>query len=189
MKLNADKSLKANFPQDGLTGKLVKLKLFSESDITSAYISWLNDPIVVKFSNQRFKLHSKKSCLMYLESFSGTDNLLISIKSLSEDKAIGTMTAYFVIHHGTADIGILIGDTDYWGNGYGLDAWNTLSNWLIYGSNIRKITAGTLSGNIGMRKIFERSGMVKDGLRAAQELVDGVGMDVMYYARFRHDLF
>jgi ribosomal-protein-alanine N-acetyltransferase len=187
MKLKVAEDIDKKFPHDGLAGDLTKLKLFNESNITSRYVSWLNDPVVVKFSNQRFKFHSKESSLDYLGSFKGTDNLFISIQRTSDEEAIGTMTVYQATHHGTADIGLLIGDRASWGNGLGLDAWNTISYWLKTRRNIRKITAGTLSGNVGMLKIFERSGMVKDGQRTAQELVDGEPMDVIYYARFRDD--
>ena len=97
------------------------------------------------------------------------------------------MTVYAVKQHGTADIGILIGNKSNWGKGYGLDAWKTLSDWLISTCNIRKITAGTLAKNIGMKKIFEHSGMHQEGSRIAQELVDGIPMEVIYFARFRDD--
>ena len=177
----------AFLPQEGLVGELTRLLPFNESNITSSYISWLNDPLVVRFSNQRFKHHSKESCLEYLGSFQGTDNLFISISSLSGEQFIGTMTVYTVKQHSTADIGILIGNKNIWGKGYGLDALKTLINWLISNCNIRKITAGTLSENIGMKTIFERSGMYKEGSRISQELVEGMPMDLIYFARFRND--
>jgi ribosomal-protein-alanine N-acetyltransferase len=185
--LDTNQSLYALLPKEGLVGELTRLLPFKKSDITSAYISWLNDPLVVRFSNQRFKFHTKESSHGYLVSFQESDNLFISIRSLSGDEAVGTMTVYAVKQHGTADIGILIGNKSNWGKGYGLDAWKTLSDWLISTCNIRKITAGTLDKNIGMKKIFEHSGMHQEGSRIAQELVDGIPMDVIYFARFRDD--
>ena len=187
MQLGTDQSPYASLPQEGLVGEVTRLLPFNESNITSTYISWLNDPFVVRFSNQRFKHHSKESSFEYLASFQGTDNLFISIHSLSGEEAIGTMTVYKSEQHSTADIGILIGDKSIWRKGYGLDAWKTLSNWLISSCNMRKLTAGTLSENIGMKTIFERSGMHIEGSRVAHELVEGMPMDVIYFARFRDD--
>ena len=46
------------------------------------------------------------------------------------------------------------------------------------------VTAGTLACNLGMVKLMERSGMTLEGVRKAQELVDGVPEDVVLYARF-----
>lgn len=173
------------FPAVGLVGQKTRLIRFSPSDISDRYLAWLNDPLVVQFSNQRFMRHDVESCRAYLASFDGTDNLFLSIQQIAGGGAIGTMTVYSTMQHGTADIGILIGDTKVWGNGYGLDAWKTVSDWLITHCRLRKVTGGTLACNGGMKRIFERSGMQPDGIRRAQELVDAVPMDTLYYARFR----
>jgi RimJ/RimL family protein N-acetyltransferase len=169
-----------------LSGNKVLLKPFSVFDINDAYIGWLNDPNVVKFSNQRFLKHDRESCLRYQASFEGTENLFVSVRSLSDDSPIGTLTAYVARHHGTVDVGIMIGDKSVWGQGYGQDAWDTLTNWLIGREGIRKLTAGTLACNFGMIRLMERSGMSKEAVKKAQELVDGRPEDIFYYAKF-HD--
>lgn len=167
-----------------LSGDKVLLKSFSVSDINDAYIGWLNDPNVVKFSNQRFLKHDRESCLRYQASFEGTGNLFMSVRRLSDDSLIGTLTAYVARHHGTVDVGILIGDKSVWGQGYGQDAWDTLTNWLLGREDIRKLTAGALACNFGMIKLMERSGMILEAVRKAQEIVEGRPEDILYYAKF-----
>jgi len=167
-----------------LQGKKVKLRPFAESDIVETYIAWLNDPDVVRFSNQRFRKHNRESCLRYLASFDGTENLFISVHCLSDDRPVGTMTAYISSHHGTVDVGILIGDKAVWGSGYGQDAWNTLTNWLLGRDDIRKLTAGTLACNHGMIKLMERSGMHREATRKKQEIISQQAEDILYYAKF-----
>lgn len=162
------------------------LRPFTEADITDQYICWLNDPSVVQFSNQRFVSHDHASSLRYLRSFAGTDNLFLVVLRTDTDQPIGTLTAYISRHHGTADVGILIGDTTVWGRGYGQDAWNTLTDWLIGHTQIRKLTAGTLACNRGMLRLMERSGMTLEAVRKAQEIIKGHPEDVMYFAKF-HD--
>jgi [ribosomal protein S5]-alanine N-acetyltransferase len=181
-----EKSPNATFPSVGLVGEKTRLVRFDNSDITDKYLNWLNDPTVVRYSNQRFKHHSIESSRAYLASFENTDNLFLSIRRISGGNAIGTLTIYAAMPHGTADIGILIGATKEWGNGYGLDVWQTASNWLIEYCGMRKVTGGTLSCNEGMKKIFERSGMHLECTRRAQEIVEGIPMDTLYYARFRN---
>jgi len=46
---------------------------------------------------------------------------------------------------------------------FGFDAWNSLMRWAFCNLCIRKITAGTLSSNIGMQKIMEKYGMMLKG--------------------------
>jgi ribosomal-protein-alanine N-acetyltransferase len=166
-----------------LFGDKVVLRPFTVFDIDDTYIGWLNDPDIVRFSNQRFLRHDRESCLRYLASFEGTANLFLSARRMSDDRPIGTMTAYVSRHHGTVDVGIMIGDKSVWGKGYGQGAWNTLLEWLLEREDIRKLTAGALACNHGMIKLMERSGMMLEAVRKAQECVEGRPVNILYYAK------
>ena len=147
----------------------------------SEYISWLNDPEVVKYSNQRFIEHTEVSCRAYLESFMNTPNLFLMVRSLEDDLALGTMTAYVSLQHSTVDIGILIGQKSRWGNGIGYDAWQTLVNWFLEIRAIRKVTAGTIGSNKRMIRVMERSGMHCEAIRPKQEFFNGLYDDIHYF--------
>jgi RimJ/RimL family protein N-acetyltransferase len=170
-----------------LLGARTRLTRFTAADITKDYIGWLNDPLVTRFSNQRFATHDLASSKTYLASFDGSPNLFLSIRRRDDARAIGTMTAYISTHHRTADMGILIGDRDSWGGGFGQDAWDSLLAWLLGERGLRKVTAGTLAVNQPMVRIAERAGMLLEGRRARQEVVDGKAIDILYYARFADD--
>jgi RimJ/RimL family protein N-acetyltransferase len=163
-----------------LQGAVVTLRAFTPANLTDAYLGWLRDPQLMKFSNQRFRSHSMESCRAYFESFAGSDNLFIAI--YHEGAFIGTMTAYRSLVHGTADIGLLIG-AGVQGKGLGKDAWATMMAYLL-ASGTRKVTGGTLRCNAAMVRIMQSCGMQADGVRAAQELVDGVPQDILYFAKF-----
>jgi ribosomal-protein-alanine N-acetyltransferase len=168
-----------------LPGRRVLLRPFTLADISAEYIAWLNDPLVVRYSNQRFLMHTEASCRRYFEGFANTPNLFLSIRMQTDDLAVGTMTAYVSPHHGTADIGIMVGRSSVWRSGVGQDAWETLLNWLLASPGIRKVTAGAMRGNAAMVRIMERSGMMNEATRAEQELLDGVAQDILYFAKFR----
>lgn len=162
----------------------LRLRPFQAADITTQYVSWLNDPAVTRYSNQRFVTHTEGGCAAYLSSFSGTANKFILIEDLESGDAVGTMTIYFSLPHGTADVGIMLGNRDYWGRGYGQEAWNSVLDWLQNGARMRKITAGTMRCNLPMMRVMERSGMVPDGVKIGHELLDGVAQDLCYFAKF-----
>lgn len=170
-----------------LEGRRVLLRPFGLQDVTAEYVAWLNDPEVVRFSNQRFQRHDAASCTAYLATFARTENLFLAIVDRDDGRTIGTMTAYRNGHHGTVDVGIMVGDRRVWGHGYGLDAWMTLAGWLLGPGGLRKLTCGTLACNSAMRSIAERSGMRLEATRHAQEMVAGEPQDILYYARFRGD--
>ncbi len=169
-----------------ILGDTLRLRDFTEVDVTPAYLSWLNDPVTTRYSNQRFVRHTRETSLRYLQSFSGTPNLFLSVDRTGAGP-IGTMTAYISTVHGTADMGILIGDRTVWGQGLGGEAWSMLMAWLLDQRGLRKVTAGTLACNMAMLRLMEKSGMHHEGSRARQEIVDGIAWDVMYFARFRDE--
>jgi [ribosomal protein S5]-alanine N-acetyltransferase len=168
---------------NSLLGEKIFLRPFTITDISPAYISWLNDPIVMRYSNQRFVHHTEESCRRYFDSFTNTENLFISVRTKIDDLAVGTMTAYVSLHHETADIGIMIGCRSVWCTGIGQDAWNTILNWFIDRRQIRKITAGTMRSNQAMINLMERSGMKLEAIRPKQELLDGIPQDILLYGK------
>lgn len=153
---------------------------FVDSNITSTYLVWLNNPELMKYSNQRFRSHNIETCKNYLQSFNGTDNQFYAIYQGAE--FIGTMTAYVSKNHKTADMGLLIGDQSQ-GKGLGLDSWTTLMRHLFQ-TGARKVTGGTLRCNAAMIKIMVNSGMKPDGVRVAHELVNGKPEDILHFAKF-----
>lgn len=167
-----------------LHGDKVHVRRFTPADIDDRYIGWLNDPVVTRFSNQRFFTHDRQSCERYHQSFEGTTNLFLSVRTARDDRAIGTMTAYLQLHHGTVDVGIMIGERQNWGGGYGREAWGLVVEWLLGRPDIRKVTAGTLACNKPMLRLIERSGMTFEGARRAQEIVEGRPEDILLFARF-----
>jgi ribosomal-protein-alanine N-acetyltransferase len=176
-------SIRNLFP---LQGEKVTLHLFSENHINDRYLSWLNDPEVVRYSNQRFKIHDYNSCRAYLESFHATGNLFLAIHVKDGGQFIGTMTAFFSTPHRTVDMGILIGDKAFWKKGMGQEAWELLMLFLLGLNEVRKVTGGTLRCNLGMVNIMIKAGMQPDGVRIAHELVDNNPHDIIHFARFNN---
>jgi ribosomal-protein-alanine N-acetyltransferase len=160
------------------------LRPFPPEDITEAYLGWLNDPMVTRFSNQRFRQHTAESSAAYLASFASTANSFLLIEQRSDGRPIGTVTVYRSPQHGTADIGLMVGDRQCWGQGYGREVWQTVLEALLDEPGIRKVTGGTARPNQAMVRIMEQSGMELEAVRARQELIEGQPVDLLYYARF-----
>ena len=169
-----------------LIGNKIRLIPFSESHLTDHYINWLNDPMVVKFSEQRHVAHSKQTCRQYWESFSNSPNYFWAIETMCDNpEHIGNSNAYLDLKNGIADLGILIGHSGLWGKGYGLDAWNTAMNYLLSLPEIRKVTAGTMENNLSMLKIFSKSGMQEDGKRSKHFMYENKAIDLIHFAKFK----
>lgn len=173
--------LKEIFP---LYGEKVYLELFSPENISEEYVGWLNNKEVMQFSNQRFKNHTLNTSLDYFNSFDGADNVFLSIKKIDNEKMIGTITIYFSSNHGVVDLGIMIGNKDMLGRGFGSDAWCGLVQALSNKKIVRKITAGALKSNAPMIKLMNKSGMHLEAIKRDQEIYQGRPEDILYFAKF-----
>jgi RimJ/RimL family protein N-acetyltransferase len=169
------------------TERLV-IEPFNEKYLTERYVDWLNDPEVIRFSEQRFRTHTLESCRAYMNSFEGTPNYFWAfVTRESNSEHIGNINAYVDTRNKVGDVGILIGEKNYWGKGYGLEVFMAIADYLFREDRIRKVTAGTVIANTGMVRIMERAGMQEDGRRIRQVVLDGQELDVVYAALFRDD--
>ena len=171
-------------PGPVLRGARLTLRAMQASDITPTHVAWLNDAEVVRFSNQRFVQHTLDSSLRYWAGFEVGDNLYLSVRRRDNDQALGTLTAYRNRHHGTADLGILMGERSAWGQGLGQEAFCLLADWLAQQPGMRKLTCGTLAINHAMLQVAARAGFHREAVRVAQEWVEGQATDLIYFARF-----
>jgi len=136
---------------------LVKLVEFTDKHLSDNYISWLNDPEVIKFSQQRLKRHTKYSSELYINEFKHKGNFFFAIEA---DECHVRHAAVTMLDYGSrADLGILIGDRSYWGLGVVGSAWGQAIEFLKLEKKVKKITAGTLEVNYSMRRLAEKAGM------------------------------
>ena len=64
---------------------------------------------------------------------------------------------------GEAELGIMIGNRDYWDEGYGADAVATLVNYIFCQTNLRRIYLKTLDWNGRAQKCFKKCGFTPNG--------------------------
>jgi RimJ/RimL family protein N-acetyltransferase len=57
-----------------------------------------------------------------------------------------------------AEIGITIGNRDYWGRGYGTDAVQTLVRHVLHSTRFRRVYLKTLDWNTRAQRAFEKAG-------------------------------
>lgn len=176
---------------DATTLRTARLTLeapFPDRLLTDRYVSWLNDPTLMRFSEQRHRTHTLESCRAFVRGFDSGPNRLWAIEAVTDGLGhIGNITAMIDPNNSLADVGILIGAPAAKGRGYGLEAWTAVLDFLLKDLGLRKVTAGCIADNIPMRRIMERSGMRMDGRRERHFLVEGRAVDVVHAALFRQD--
>lgn len=165
----------------------LKILPFTKDHITDEYISWLNDPILMKYSEQRHHTHNRESCLAYFNNFNFKQNVFAAILVKDTNQHIGNINYYIDKFNQTADMGILIGNHDVQGQGLGAEAWLSLMFYLFSIKDVRKVTAGTMSCNLRMLKIMKKSFMSLDSISSRYFLADGSEFDLVRYSIFKED--
>jgi [ribosomal protein S5]-alanine N-acetyltransferase len=166
----------------------VSLRPFTEQHLTDKYVGWLNDATVTRFSERRREAHTLESCREYLRGLSQSGDWFLAIHVTGEqwdDEHVGNISVYFDRPNRNADIAILIGKTRIWGHGVGYRSFISAIEQIWAGSDVEKITAGTLAVNESMLRIMRKAGMKPDGVRHAHARWNAARMDVLHYALFR----
>jgi len=87
-----------------------------------------------------------------------------------DGKHIGNCSYYGIDEtEGEAELGIMIGNRDYWDKGYGADTITTLMSYIFHQTNLKRIYLKTLDANVRAQKCFKKCGftpyghLVRDG--------------------------
>ena len=142
------------------------LRKLAIKDIKKDYLNWMNDPDVVKYTEQRFKKHSLKSIKKFVLSKLSSKNehiYGIFIKKNKNEFHIGNIKIgpidYF---HKTADISYIIGYKKYWNKGLGSLAVKKIIELSRKKYRLKKITAGCYEMNKGAIEVLKKNKFIME---------------------------
>ena len=148
-----------------IIGNKVRLRGKSLSDVRNDYV-WQSDPELVQLDAAPLL---GVSFPVYLLDY--TDQVYhpklnrypFAVETF-DGKHIGNCTCYDVNEaRGEAQLGIIIGDRNYWDKGYGADAVTALVNHVFLNTNLKRIYLKTLDWNLRAQKCFEKCGFTPCG--------------------------
>jgi len=163
----------------------ISLFLLKTDHVTQDYVSWLNDPSVNQYLECRFAAHTIESTRKYVEAvLTSPHNLFLGIRSHLSGRHVGNIKLGPIDqHHGTGEIGILIGDKSVWGKGIAGSAINLMAEIARSQLSLRKLTAGCYASNVGCQRAFEKAGFTVEAVRKQQCLLNGKPEDVVLMGR------
>jgi len=159
---------------------------FNDRHLNERYVQWLNDKEVVSFSEQRHRHHTFESCAVYWQQIRNSSTLFWAIESRDPELGhLGNISVSFDYANSVADVAILLGEKKIWGRGFGKEAFGAVCEFLLRHESIRKISAGTMACNHGMRGVMRQVGMKDDGYRKRHYELDGEEVDAVFGALYR----
>lgn len=142
---------------------------FTDHHLTREYVSWLNDPETVKYSEQRHHKHDLATCQEYANQMR-SDGLLWAI--VFHGVHVGNISAHIDTPNLSADISILIAHGCH-GEGVGTAAFQQAVDELKE-KGIRRITAGCMLRNKAMIRVAKKAGLRIEAIRNGHFLLDKV---------------
>jgi RimJ/RimL family protein N-acetyltransferase len=174
-----------------LEGKICYLLAFEERHLNDEkYFSWLRDYDVVKtiYRIEYLRPVSFAEVKEYCETvMRSTDDIFLALYDKTDNLFVGTLRAKVNWYLSIADIGILIGNRQYWGKGLATEAIWLLGRFLFDKLGMRRLTAGLMSVNPGMLRVFEKLGFQREGVFRGQDRFEGEYTDHIYLGCFKDE--
>ncbi len=149
-------------------------------DDAEKFTEWLNDTEVSQYLqivSQNISLYSEKEFMPKL-----IKSHVYSIVDLNTDTLIGNCGLLGIDHlNRTAEIGIFIGNKDYWSRGYGEEAMKLLLGYAFNFLNLRNIMLQVYSFNERAVTCYKKIGFKEIGRRRKALLRNMDEHDIIYF--------
>ncbi|MCP4160211.1 MAG: GNAT family N-acetyltransferase [Deltaproteobacteria bacterium] len=166
-----------------ISGKRIYLREVRPSDVTESYYCWMNDPQITKYTESHHYPNSKESLVKNTEEKQKNKNeIFLAIIVKNNNKHIGNIKLgpiNWIDRIG--DIGILVGEKDYWGKGYATEAINLIVEYAFNILGLHKLTAGSISLNEGSVKAFKNNNFEIEGIRKEHVFINGSYVDAIIF--------
>lgn len=149
-----------------LKGNKVFLRSVRRSDI-KYFLKWYNDPEIMQYlamylpmteiSEERWieEVSIKKETVFFV---------IEAIENSSQKKTIGTCGLNGINDKDhCAEFGIAIGEKEYWGNGYGMEAAQLLIEYGFMQLNLHRISSSVIECNTRSQKMHEKLRFTEEG--------------------------
>jgi len=168
------------FPK--FTQRLNLQPMKEDRDCFATIVGWLNDPDVVRFSEQRHRCHDINTQTEFFRTFPSQHHYL-AIYTANDSLLIGTMTIHCDYFNLVANVGIMMGEKSKWGKGYGNEAWTAVCE-EIFKNGFRKIETGCMSINYRMMAICQHFDMIEEGRQDKHFVIGNGTADLVHWGKF-----
>ncbi|MDP6683834.1 MAG: GNAT family protein [Desulfobacterales bacterium] len=164
-----------------LKGDHIFLRDIQLADVTFAYQRWMTDPEIIQYLESRFHPPSGEELKRYVEAnIADPDSFLFAICDKTSNRHIGNIKLGPINRlHKRASIGIVIGEKECFGKGFGPESVKLVVAFAFNDLNLHKLTAGCYAPNINAEKVFTNNGFKREGTRRQHSLYDGKYVDVI----------
>jgi RimJ/RimL family protein N-acetyltransferase len=145
-----------------IAGERIYLRAIEAEDTERCH-QWMNDPEVTRFLGMGFPISLERERKWVEADRDPAQELEVAICA-SEGRHIGNAGLHRISPiHRNAELGISIGDKEYWGQGYGSDAMLTLCGFGFAYLNLHRIGLSVFPFNTRGIRCYEKCGFQHEG--------------------------
>jgi len=145
-----------------IQGKRVRLRAIERSDIPT-FVRWLNDPEVIQYLLMYMPFSQAEEERWFENHLNDSHSHIFGIET-AEGKLIGNIGIEQIDWKDRkAVLGIVIGEKDYWGQGYGTDAIRTLLRFAFATMNLNRVQLSVFDQNERAQRCYHKCGFKPEG--------------------------
>jgi len=171
------------------TDRLV-LSCLRVDQVDETYRGWMSDAETVQYLETRGPHPTLESLRTYVQRMRDSDDSYFFGIFLREGlRHVGNIKLGPISSkHGSAHIGLVIGDKSVWGTGIAGEAVGSVAKWGFDQLGLEKIIAGSYASNVASVRAFQRQGFSIEGVQRRHVALDsGERDDVILLGRTRED--
>jgi RimJ/RimL family protein N-acetyltransferase len=173
---------------DLLIGRLVRLAAFDPETDAEIVARWSRDTEYHRLAdNDPAYPRSARRTREWLERDS--DHAFgFAVRTLSDDRLIGDIGVWIESWaQGEAWAGIVIGEREFWGNGYGTEAMQLMLRYAFAELNLRRVSLGVFAYNPRAIRSYEKAGFQREGVVSGDCRRDGQRWDTVFMGILRDE--
>ncbi len=171
-----------------LMGEQIYLRALEEADAPH-YVRWLNDTEVNRtLMAGSFPLNLLKEQEYIRKLYTDQRGLNLAIILKDGDRHIGSTGLHDIQQvHRNATFGIVIGEKDCWGRGYGTEAARLMVWHGFHTLNLNRISLNVYDFNVRGIRAYEKAGFQKEGVLRQAMYAEGTYHDILVMGILREE--
>ena len=169
-----------------LSGNRVDLCVLDPQADMSIYESWINDQGTTRYLMAGKYPLTQKGIRQFIKQFRNSKEIFLGIFLKKDHHYVGNIALRLIDERNrSADIGLMIGDADSRGQGFGAEALRLIVEHAFFCLNFHRVMAGIVESNAPSVRLFERLGFQKEGMLREYFYVDGKYENFLLYGLLR----
>ena len=172
-----------------LENEIIGLRQLCAKDIEGNYKNWLNDSEVCKYNNHHRFAMSEDSLQKYIESIQNSKSTMVfAVIHKEKQEHIGNVSLSSIDYiNGNAELAAIIGEKEYWGQGYTTMAFELLIEQAFKELRLERLYYGTSSDNKGPQRFAEKLGFQCEGVRRKAIYKNGEYKDIIEFGLLKEE--